>query len=75
VENEDLLTVPQTAAELGVTRSAVHIALAEGRLPFVVKYQQKLVSRPDLDAYKQRTQPEGVKRVGRPKKGQKEATS
>lgn len=68
---EDILFTVQEAAELlGVTDGAIRLALSQGRLPTVEKYGRKLVTRPDLDAYKQRTQPGGVKRVGRPRKGQ-----
>ena len=44
-------------------------ALNRSRLPFVEKYGRKLITRADLDAYRQRTQPDGVKKVGRPRKG------
>ena len=73
MESNELLTVVEAAHELCVTPPAVHSALYEGRLPCVVKYGRKLIARPDLDAYKQRTQPNGVKKVGRPRKGQTEA--
>lgn len=63
-------TVQEAARELNVSDSAVRIALLEGRLPFAVMFGRKLIARPDLAAYKQRTQPDGVRRVGRPRKGQ-----
>lgn len=63
-----LLTVQEAATMLGVTEGAVRLALSQGRLPIVEKYGRKLVARPDLEAYKKRTQPGGVKRVGRPRK-------
>ncbi len=66
VENDDLLTVPEASKLLGVTGGAVHIAMTTGRLPFLEKYGRKLIARPDLEVYKKRTQPEGVKKVGRP---------
>ena len=69
-EDIEMLTVPQAARELGVTQGSVRIAIYEGRLPCVEMYDRKLITRPDLDAYKQRTQPDGVKKVGRPRKGQ-----
>jgi excisionase family DNA binding protein len=69
---ETLLTVQQAAAELGVTDGAVRLALSQGRLSSVEKFGRKLIERADmdaykhLDAYKQRTQPDGVKKAGRP---------
>lgn len=65
---DEFLTVQQAASQLSVTDGAIRLALSQGRLPSVQKYGRKLIARPDLDAYQQRTQPEGVKRVGRPRK-------
>ena len=65
---EEYLTVQDAAAALGITEVSVRSALNRSRLPFVEKYGRKLITRADLDAYRQRTQPDGVKRVGRPKK-------
>jgi len=70
---DTLLTVQEAAASLGVTDGAVRLALSQGRLPSVEKYGRKLVAWPDLDVYRQRTQPGGVKRVGRPRKGREQA--
>lgn len=70
---ETLLTVQQAAAELGVTDGAVRLALSQGRLSSVEKFGRKLIERADLDAYRQRTQPDGVKKVGRPRKRQEMA--
>jgi excisionase family DNA binding protein len=66
--DDDFLTVQQAASRLRVTDGAVRLALSQGRLPFVEKYGRKLIAHPDLNAYQQRTQPEGVKKVGRPHK-------
>jgi len=71
---DDFLTVQQAASKLSVTDGAIRLALSQGRLPFVEKYGRKLIARPALDAYQQRTQPEGVKKVGRPRKGQEART-
>ncbi|MGI4789499.1 MAG: helix-turn-helix domain-containing protein [Janthinobacterium lividum] len=65
-----MLTVPQAAKELGVTQGSVRIAIYEGRLPSVEMYDRKLIAQADLDAYKKRSQPDGVKKVGRPRKAQ-----
>ena len=68
MENKDLLTAPEVCNELSISRGAVHNAMTEGRLPFTVMYGRKLISRTDLDAYRQRTRPEGEKPRGRPRK-------
>ena len=66
MEPEAFLTVQEAAQELQVTEGAVRLALSQARLAHTLKYGRKLIARHDLAAYKQRTQPEGVKRVGRP---------
>ena len=66
---DTLLTVQQVAAELGVTDGAIRLALSQGRLSSVEKFGRKLIERADMDAYRQRTQPDGVKKAGRPRKG------
>ncbi len=63
---ETLLTAREAAAELGVHVGTAHNAFQEDRLPFVALYGRKLISRADLDAYKQRTRPGGEKPKGRP---------
>ena len=70
MNDEQYLTVQEACAELGLAETTIRTTLSKGRLPFVQKYGRKLISRTDLDVYKQRTQPEGVKRVGRPRKMQ-----
>ena len=65
-----MLTVAQAAVELGVTQGAVRLAMYDNRLPFEEFYGRKLIKRPDLEEYKSRTQPDGSKRVGRPRKMQ-----
>ena len=65
---EVLLTAREAAAELGVHVGTVHNAFQESRLPFVALYGRKLISRADLEAYKQRTRPDGEKPKGRPHK-------
>ena len=71
---DEYLTVQDAAADLGITEVSVRSALNRSRLPFVEKYGRKLIARTDLAAYKQRTQPDGVKRVGRPRKEQEVAS-
>ena len=68
MENEVLLTAREAAQELGVHVGTVHNAFQESRLPFVALYGRKLISRADLEAYKQRTRPGGEKPKGRPRK-------
>ncbi len=72
MENEVLLTAREAAQELGVHVGTVHNAFQESRLPFIALYGRKLISRIDLEAYKQRTRPNGGKPKGRPRKGQAE---
>lgn len=67
---ETLLTVQQAATELGITDGAVRLALSQGRLPSIEKFGRKLIERADINAYRQRTQPDGVKKAGRPRKGE-----
>ncbi|MGI4791344.1 MAG: excisionase family DNA-binding protein [Janthinobacterium lividum] len=61
------LTVQEVAVELGVHEQTVRIALLENRLPFVMMLGRKAIGRADLDAYKQRTRPNGEKPRGRPR--------
>ena len=68
--NEVLLTAREAAAEMGVHIDTAHNAFQEDRLPFVALYGRKLISRADLDAYKQRTRPGGEKPKGRSRKEQ-----
>jgi excisionase family DNA binding protein len=68
-----LLTVQESAAQIGVSETAIRNATLEGRLPFVRLYGRKLIEPVALEAYRQRTQPKGVKQRGRPKGG-KETT-
>ena len=70
MKNEVLLTSREAAYELGVHTATVHKAFQEKRLPFVAMYGRKLISPADLDAYKQRTRPDGEKPKGRPRKVQ-----
>lgn len=56
----ELLTVPDAARELGVPRNEALEAIGEKRLPSVEKYGLQLISRFDLDAYKQSHKQAGV---------------
>lgn len=67
MEETDYLTIPQVSRELGAAAQTVHTAISEGRLPFVVKYGRKLVARADVEAYRERTRPDGEKPKGRPR--------
>ena len=66
MEAETFLTVREAAERLGVSESAIRNATLEGRLPFVRRYGRKLIEVPALLAYRDRTQPGGVKPKGRP---------
>ena len=65
---ETLLTVKEAAASLGVSESAVRNATLEGRLPFVRRYGRKLIEAGELESYRRRTRPAGVKPTGRPRR-------
>jgi len=73
METATLLTVQDAARRIGVSESAIRNATLEGRLPFVRMYGRKLIDPTELGAYQQRTQPDGVKATGRPKKTQEGA--
>ncbi len=51
-----------------MTDGTVRIALSENRLPFAVVFGRKVIARADLEAYRQRTRPDGEKPKGRPRK-------
>jgi excisionase family DNA binding protein len=66
MDTENLLTVREAAERLGVSESAVRNATLDGRLPCVSRFGRKLILTEDLEAYRRRTQPGGVKLRGRP---------
>lgn len=68
METQGYLTVQEVARELQVSDGAIRAAVSEGRLPSTVAFGRKLISRSDLDDYKQRTRPNGEKPKGRPRK-------
>ena len=63
---DDLLTVQEAAALLGISDATVRQAILGGRLECVRKYNRKLIPRAALEQYRARTQGAGVKRRGRP---------
>lgn len=69
-DEDDLLTVSEVAERLTVSAPTVYIAMREGRLPFVIKYGKRLITRVALAEYKARTRPTGEKPRGRPKPAQ-----
>jgi excisionase family DNA binding protein len=68
MEEEKLITVPEAAERLGVTQAAVRNAIHDGRIVSTSLYGKRLIAPSDLEAYRLRSQPEGEKRVGRPRK-------
>ncbi len=66
METENLLTMDEAAARIGVSLSAIRNATQEGRLPFVRAFGRKLIEREALAEYRARTQPDGVPPKGRP---------
>jgi len=67
MDDQNYVTIQEAAANIGVTETAIRNATLDGRLPFIRKYGRKLIANDDLEAYRRRTQPLGVKTVGRPK--------
>lgn len=68
METDTLLTVQEAAKKIGVSESAIRNATLDGRLPSVWRYGRKLIDAGELEAYRERTQPGGVKQRGRPRK-------
>lgn len=68
METSDYLTVQDMAAELRISDAAVRAAILDGRLAFTCLYGRKVIHRADMEAYRRRTQPAGIKQVGRPRK-------
>lgn len=66
------MRVVEAAKYLGVTPGAIREAITEDRLGFVEQYGIKLLHKDDLDAYKLKTRPDGVKPRGRPRKTQQD---
>lgn len=55
IESPNLLTVPQAARILGVTRAAIHDRLKRGTLTFVVWYGEKMIpAREVAEAYRKK---------------------
>ena len=73
MDTETLLTVKEAAGKLGVSESAIRNATLDGRLPFVLKFNRKLIEETALTEYQQRTQVDGEKPKGRPRKEKVEA--
>lgn len=67
METDDLLTVPEVAALLGIAQTTVHNAISNGNLPHVHKYGRRLVARSAALEYKERAQPDGAPKRGRPR--------
>lgn len=53
---------------LCVTEGAIRAAMLEGRLAFSYVLGRKVMTRADVEAYRARTQPDGTKPRGRPRK-------
>ena len=68
MDEGDFLTVQDVSNFLGIGMVAVRTSIRDGRLPSQRIFGRIVVKREDAQAYKDRTQPDGVKRVGRPKK-------
>jgi excisionase family DNA binding protein len=58
---QELLTVQEAAAQIGVTEATIRTATLNGRLPFVRRRLRSWIAPADLRAYQERTQPTGEK--------------
>lgn len=67
MKKNELLTINEVAGTLGIHPQSVYQAIRENRLPFVRRYDKKLVALSDVEAYRQRTQINGIKPKGRPR--------
>ncbi len=63
---KEFYTVQEAALELGLADVTIRSAINEGRLNSVPMYGRKLIPYAELVAYRQRTQPDGEKPLGRP---------
>lgn len=68
MDTDHLLTVREAAKKISVSESAIRNATLEGRLTFVMKFGRKLIPVEALAEYEARTQPEGIKPRGRPRR-------
>ena len=62
------MTISQAATSLGVQPQTVRNAVNEERLPCVRVYGRVLIDPDELEVYRKRTQPDGEKPRGRPRK-------
>ena len=63
------LTVAEAAAMLKIKTQSLRTAIQTGRLPVVRVHGRVLITPEALEEYRQRTQPEGRPKQGRPPKG------
>lgn len=68
IDSDDLLTPGEAAEIIGITHHTVRTAIYEGRLPHVDIRGKKFVTKLAVEEYKARTQPDGEKPRGRPRK-------
>jgi excisionase family DNA binding protein len=54
--SEDLMTVQEAAAQMGVTASTIRYATLDSRLPFVRKHGRSWIAPAELRAYQARTE-------------------
>jgi excisionase family DNA binding protein len=64
----EFFTMNEAAQELGLSPATVRQAVLAGRLPHVIRYEKRLISREALENYRTRTQPNGLPKPGRPPK-------
>ena len=62
------LTVAQAAASLGIATQTLRGVILRGRIPVTRTYGRVLVAPADVEEYRDRSQPEGVPKRGRPRR-------
>ncbi len=68
MDTDNLLTVQDASTRYNLAETTLRCAMLDGRLPFVHQLGRKLIPIAEMEGYIQRTRPDGVKRVGRPRK-------
>lgn len=77
MKTDELMTVEEVAAALGIHRAGVYYAISKGRLETVQAFGKRLILRKSVQAYKPLRSDAGRKRGepgGRPKEREEETT-
>ncbi len=68
MRTESYVTVQEAASLLDVHQQVLRKAIWDGRLPSTTVFGRIVISLSDIEVYRARTRPDGVKPRGRPKK-------